>query len=168
MTTLSNGVSIYDFSFGNLDLQPQPVRGRQKSQKEKESKYDRMYFLIEQFFNSDMFTWPLFNSTCASLYIGLFMFYKLTAEYFLDWDVIEGPNEQQIMMKKRTRKFLLVNTILTNNYMYLIVWYYFIDMNSIYPTNFEVFVYFIIFLQQTFVLSVIKIIDKFIAEVIDA
>jgi hypothetical protein len=127
-----------------------------------------MYFFIEQFFNADMFTWPLFNSHLSSLILGLFMYYKLMTEYFLEWDTIEGPNEQQIMMKKRNRKFLLVNTVVSNNYMYLIVWYYFIDMNSIYPTNFEVFVYFTIFLQQTFVLSTTKIVDKFIAEVIDA
>jgi hypothetical protein len=71
-----------------------------------------MYFLLEQFFNSDIITWPLYNSTLASIVLGMFMFYKLLVEYFLDWDTIEGPNEQQIMMKKRARKFLLMNTVI--------------------------------------------------------
>jgi hypothetical protein len=52
--------------------------------------------------------------------------------------------------------------------MYLIVWYYFIDSASIYPTTLEMFVYFSMFLVQSYVLAVIKVLDKFIAEIIDA
>ena len=71
-------------------------------------------------------------------------------------------------MKRRTRKFLVLNTFFANNYMWLVVWYYFIDSTSIYPTSFEVLAYFMIFLVQSYVLAAIKILDKFIAEVIDA
>ena len=127
-----------------------------------------MYFLIEQFFNFDMVTWSLFNSTLLTLVLGMLMFHKFIAEYFLDWDKIEGATDQQVKTKQRTRKFLLINTIMSYNYIYLIGWYCFIDWSSIYPTSFELFVYFIVFLQQTFVLAQVKLIDKFIAEVIDA
>ena len=48
------------------------------------------------------------------------------------------------------------------------VWYYLIDMGSIYPTSLEIVAYFLIFMNQSFVLASIKIIDKFVAEVIDA
>ena len=63
---------------------------------------------------------------------------------------------------------MLLNYFFTHNYMCLIVWYYFIDSTSIYPTTFEMVAYFIMFLLQSYVLAIIKILDKFIAEVIDA
>jgi hypothetical protein len=63
---------------------------------------------------------------------------------------------------------ILFNTCIHTNYIYLVVWYYLIDMGSIYPTSLELVTYFLIFLCQTYVLASIKILDKFIAEVIDA
>jgi hypothetical protein len=88
MTTLSNGESIYDhgydFSFG--DVKGSYKSSFNKSKKDKNSKYDDMFFMIEQFFNSDMITSPLFNATILTIYISMLMFHKFIAEYFLDWD----------------------------------------------------------------------------------
>lgn len=101
--------------------------------------------------------------------LAVFMFYKALVQYFFDWDKIEGNNnDSQVQMKKRSRSFLLLNSLIDNNYMYLTLWYYFIDSTSIYPTSFEVVTYFVVFLNHSYVLAAIKIIDKFIAEVIDA
>jgi hypothetical protein len=87
-------------------------------------------------------------------------------EYFLDWDaIIEGPSSD---IKKKNRRMLLFNHCIHSNYMYLVGWYYLIDMGSIYPTSLELVAYFLIFLSQSYVLASVKIIDKFIAEVIDA
>ena len=127
-----------------------------------------MHFLIEQFYNTDVFSWPFFNSSIFLAIILVFMFYKGLVQYLLDWDKIEGQNDSQVQMKTRTRNFLVVNTFVANNYMYLIIWYYFIDSTSIYPTTFEMFAYFLLFFVQSFVLAAVKILDKFIAEVIDA
>lgn len=63
---------------------------------------------------------------------------------------------------------LLFNQCIHANYMYLVMWYYLIDMGNIYPTSLELVIYFMVFLSQSYVLASIKIIDKFIAEVIDA
>lgn len=76
-----------------------------------------MHFLIEQFYNIDVFSWPIFNSCLFTGLLGTFMFYKWMVQYFLDWDKIEGSNDTQNKMKTRTRKFLLNNHFFTHNYM---------------------------------------------------
>jgi hypothetical protein len=66
-------------------------------------------------------------------------------EYFLDWDKIEeGPEAEN---KKKTRRMLLFNNCIHSNYMYLVVWYYLIDMGSIYPTSLELITYIMVFLS---------------------
>ena len=87
-------------------------------------------------------------------------------QYFLDWDPIEEDANADV--KKKNRRMLLFNQFFTSNYLYLVGWYYLIDVGSIFPTSFEFFTYFLVFLNQSYVLSSIKIIDKFIAEIIDA
>ena len=63
---------------------------------------------------------------------------------------------------------LLLTNIVSYNYMYLVGWYYLIDMGSIYPTSLEFLVYFFVFLNASYVLASIKVVDKFVAEIIDA
>jgi histone acetyltransferase (RNA polymerase elongator complex component) len=49
-----------------------------------------------------------------------------------------------------------------------VLWYYLIDVGTIYTTSLELVVYTLIFMGQTLVLASTKIMDKFIAEVVDA
>jgi len=63
----------------------------------------------------------------------------------------------------------LINTLLNENYhyFYILAWYWFIDSGSVFCTSFEVLIYFWTFLNLSCILAVQKIIDKFIATVID-
>ena len=90
MSTLSNGQNIYEFAFGDPIV---TSRHRNLFYQEKENKNDKMHFLIEQFYNTDVFSWQIFNSTLCSTLLTMFMFYKWMVQYFLDWDKIEGAND---------------------------------------------------------------------------
>ena len=59
---------------------------------EKEDKYEKMHFLIEQFFNHEVFTWQFYNASLFLVILAAFMFYKALVQYFFDWDKIEGNN----------------------------------------------------------------------------
>lgn len=64
---------------------------------------------------------------------------------------------------------LLINTLVANqNYIYLIFWYYFVDSSYIMPTGFDFLIYLIQFGNQSFVLACNIVMQKYIAEVIDA
>ena len=63
---------------------------------------------------------------------------------------------------------LLFNHFAQNNYIQVIFWYWFIDMGKIFPTSFEFMIYFVTFLQMSYVLTVHSILGQFIAQVIDA
>jgi len=49
---------------------------------------------------------------------------------------------------------LLFNHFAQNNYIQVIFWYWFIDMGKIFPTSFEFMIYFVTFLQMSYVLTV--------------
>ena len=122
--------------------------------------------MLEQYYNQDIFSWQLFLGLICLVINTMFCAYKFMIEYFLDWDKIEdGPNSD---IKKKNRRMLLFNHCIHTNYLYLVGWYYLIDMGTIFPTSLELMAYFLIFLHQTYVLASVKILDKFIAEVIDA
>ena len=121
--------------------------------------------MLEQYYNTEIFSWQLFLGLICLLVNTMFCVFKFMVEYFLDWDKIEdGPSAEE---KKKSRRMLLFNHCIHWNYMYLVVWYYLIDMGSIYPTSLELVTYFLLFLSQSYVIGSIKIIDKFVAEVID-
>lgn len=52
--------------------------------------------------------------------------------------------------------------------MYVIFWYWFTDMATILPTSFDILFFSLVYLQQSLVYSCHKIIENFIANVIDA
>lgn len=61
----------------------------------------------------------------------------------------------------------LINMMTTQNYLYVLCWYWFLDAGIIFCTSFEVVIYFWVFLNLSCVLASQKIIDKFVATVID-
>lgn len=76
---------------------------------------------------------------------SMFCVFKAMTEYFLDWDKIEeGPTAD---IKRKNRRLLLFNYCVQSNYIYLVGWYYLIDMGSIYPTSLELVAYLLIFIN---------------------
>ena len=61
----------------------------------------------------------------------------------------------------------MFNSIFNNNYIYLLFWYWFTDLGLIFPTSFDLIVYYQIFVWMTFILGTQKIIERYVAEVID-
>ena len=51
--------------------------------------------------------------------------------------------------------------------MHLIFWYWLVDVQAMFPTAFEVYIYFIIMIYHSFAFSMFKIIEKYVADVID-
>ena len=51
-----------------------------------------------------------------------------------------------------------------HNHLYLIFWYWFTDLGTIFPTTFDMFCYHIIFLWMSFVTASLKISEKYVAE----
>lgn len=91
-----------------------------------------------------MFSW-LFYLAIMFWYIdALYIWHRMLLEYFLIWDPIDNQNTAQAKIKMKTRRMLLINTLVSNqNYIYLIFWYYFVDSSYIMPTGFDFLIYLI-------------------------
>jgi hypothetical protein len=63
---------------------------------------------------------------------------------------------------------MLLNQFIQHNYLYVIFWYWFTDMPTILPTSFDMLFFYLVYLQQSLVYACDKIIENFIANVIDA
>lgn len=55
-----------------------------------------------------------------------------------------------------------------NNFVSLVLWYWFIDGSTIYPTSFDFLVFFHIFFLQSFVLASFAAMNKFIVTQLDS
>lgn len=94
------------------------------------------------------------------------MLFKWLSEFCLDWDTIEVLTEND-RIKKEGREVLLINTLIDHNFLHVIFWYWIVEASEIFPTSFEACIYFYIFVLQSFVLACMKMIDKYVADVID-
>ena len=124
------------------------------------------HVLIEQYFNSQIFSWGLLISAVYTYMICNFAFFKFINENLLVWDKVEGDTEGD-QIKRKNQRMILLNYVIKNNYMYVIFWYWLTDMQSILPTSFDVTFAFLVYFQQSLVLSCYSIIEYFIANVID-
>ena len=62
---------------------------------------------MEQYYNSDIFSWQLFIGLLSLISNSMFCAYKFMIEYFLLWDKIDaGPSAEE---KKKSRRMLLIN-----------------------------------------------------------
>ena len=122
---------------------------------------------LEQFFNPEIVS---FSLLCAGIFLllnSLYLISNQAALYFFDWDPIEATG-QQGRLREKSRRLALLSTLAENNYLYLIFWYWLIDVGTIFPTAFEFLCYLLTFFAQSLALSLTKLTEKFIAEVIDA
>jgi hypothetical protein len=57
--------------------------------------------------------------------------------------------------------------IFNNNYLYLLFWYWFTDLGAIFPTSFDLIFYYSIFIWMSILFACQKVIEKYVAEIID-
>ena len=139
----------------------QSVFGQMYTQKQED------YYFIEQFFNDHICTWTLYTLAFGMFINICYCSYRLLLDYFLDWEPINGTTSNDILRAKQ-RRLVLVNTLSMQNYIYHLFWYQFIDSGAVFPTGFEKIFYLFIFMHQSHVLSCGKVLDQFLAQVIDA
>jgi hypothetical protein len=77
---------------------------------------------------------------------------------------VQNDNDK---IRERQRKALLLTTLLNHNYLHLIFWYWLVDVSSIFPTGFEIYIYSIVLTYHSFAYTMFKIIEKYVADVID-
>jgi hypothetical protein len=122
--------------------------------------------LLEQYFNGNICTWPLFISGVLTVTIGCYILFRLVMERVMIWDDVEG-NREADQIKRKTRRMILANTLVGNNYFYLLLWYGFSDTGTIFKTNIDMMAFYFIFLHISLVYASFKILEKFIAEQLD-
>jgi len=123
--------------------------------------------LLEQYFNAEITTWALTFASVGLISNLIYISWNIALQYFLEWEQIEGTSSSD-KLKRKMRSLLLVNTLISQNYWLVLIQYCFIDSSMIFPTGFELIIFLIVFSYQSYVLSSMKIVEKFIAEVIDA
>lgn len=119
--------------------------------------------LLEQFFNSRILTWPLFISGFLMMSLGTYIAFRAILERVLVWDKIDG-NREADKIKRKTVRMILANTLIGNNFFYLLMWYGFSDTGTIFKTNLDLMAFYGLFLQISCVYACFKILEKFIAE----
>ena len=108
------------------------------------NEYDNLF--IEQYFNNEIFSWPLILSAVGFYTVLNFIIFKTACIYFLEWN----ENEQGLKQWKPSDLF---HEILQSNYIYLLFWYWFTDIGSIFPTSIDLFCYYAIFFWLSLILS---------------
>jgi hypothetical protein len=122
------------------------------------NEYDNLF--IEQYFNNEIFSWLLILSAVGFYTVLNFIIFKALCIYFLQWN----ENEQGV---KQWQVSDLFQELLQSNYIYLLFWYWFTDIGSIFPTSFDFFCYYAIFYWLSLILSCQKTIEKYVKDVID-
>ena len=108
------------------------------------NEYDNLF--IEQYFNNEIFSWLQILSAVGLYTVLNFIIFKAACIYFLEWN----ENEQGI---KKWKASDLFHELLQSNYIYLLFWYWFTDIGSIFPTSFDLFFYYAIFYWLSLILS---------------
>lgn len=136
-------------------------------QKLNPSESELTHILLEQYFNSQIFSWALLTCAVYAYTLGHVIFHKFLCDKLLVWDAVEGDTEND-RVKRKSRRMMLLNQFISHNYLYVIFWYWFTDMATILPTSFDILFFFTVYFQQSLVYSCHKIVESFIANVIDA
>jgi len=114
-----------------------------------------------------MCSWGLLLSALLVYTLGQMIFHRLLCQKLLVWDEVDGDTEND-RLKRKNRRMMLLNQFISQNYLYVIFWYWFTDMSTILPTSFDILFFYVVYFQQSLVYSCHKIIEHFIANVIDA
>ena len=122
---------------------------------------------MEQYFNGQIFSWGLLVSAVCVYTLGHLIFHKYLCDKFLVWNAVVGETEND-RLKRKSRRMMLLNNFISHNFLYVFFWYWFTDMATILPTSFDILFFYVVYLQQSLVYSCHKIIENFIANVIDA
>ena len=119
--------------------------------------------LLEQYFNPKIFTWQLLISCFLLVTVGMFMFYRFILDRVLVWDKISGERDAD-KIKRKKRRMVLINNLIAHNWLYLIFWYWFTDIGTIFPTSFDMLCYYTMFLWMSLVYASHKIVEQFVAD----
>jgi len=131
------------------------------------SENELTHILLEQYFNGQIFSWGLLVSFTYAYTIGHIIFHKFLCDKLLVWDEIQGDTET-VRVKRKSRRMMLLNQFIQHTYLHIIIWYWFTDMPTIVPTSFDMLFFYLVYFQQSLVYSCSKIIENFIANIIDA
>jgi hypothetical protein len=94
----------------------------------KTNSIDENQHIIEQYFNHEVFSYTLLVSVLWLSSLMVFAVYRFFAEYFLDWDKIEGDAKSELYtVKSKARKMIFPTMLIQNNFMDILCWYWFFD-----------------------------------------
>ena len=77
------------------------------------------------------------------------MIFKGACLYFLEWQD-SNPEAESKVRKWNGADFF--HEIVQSNYIYLLFWYWFTDIGSIYPTSFDLLTYYMIYFWMSLIL----------------